>query len=99
MYSSAEIRHIGASFGDVAVSGTSEVPGRFTQPQGEIRLAEGTAPAFHAAAVAFSDAGVSKGSTFDTVRTYDGRTLGPFKVISWETVDDGVFVNVGLQQL
>lgn len=86
-----------AAWGDYAAVGAFTVRGQYDEPQAEDLLVEGTAPTFQASLAELNAASVSIGTTFDSVTTFDGRTRGPFQVVRWQVIEDGAFIQLGLQ--
>lgn len=85
------------AWGDTAYTDTGfRICGRYDDPQAEDLLVEGTAPTFGASLAALKAANVSIGSTFSSVTTQDGRTLGPFVVVRWQSEEDGAFILLAL---
>ena len=88
---------LASAWGDTLLAGTLSVPGQYEEPQAEDLLTEGTAPTFLAERAVLEAGGITYGSPIDNVITHDGRTRGPFKVVRWQSVDDGAFILLGLQ--
>ena len=84
--------------GEFANVGAVTVSGHYEEPQAEDQLVEGTAPTFLTARGFLEAASITIGTTIDSIQTQDGRTVGPFKVVRWQVVEDGAFVNLALQQ-
>ena len=102
MFSARETDAIVRAWGDeLRLDDGSSAPGRFTQEQAELALAEGTAPAFASSADALDAIGLTRtaarGTRIESVVHSSGRTFGPFKVISYRHEDDGTFIELGLQ--
>lgn len=93
----AERRAQAELWGDRATAGGLTIGGQYDEPQAEELLVEGYAPTFLALREDLYAAAITTRSVLDTITTADGRTLGPFTVISWAREDDGVFIRLGLE--
>lgn len=97
--SAAEREALTAAWGDVATTAAgASVRGQFDEPQAEDLLIEGTAPTFLASLTELEGASVAIGTDITSVATFDGRTRGPFRVVRWQAVEDGAFIQIALQQ-
>ncbi len=95
----AERAALTEAWGDTATTDTgASVRGQYNEPSADVSLMQARAPEFIASLAALEAASVAVGVTLSTVTTFAGRTLGPFKVISWDRAEDGNFVTIGLQQ-
>ena len=92
----AERAALAAFGGDVATVGARDVPGHYEEPGAADLDVEGSAPTFRSSRTNLAAAGVVKNSTIDAIRTHDGRSRGPFRVVTVEPEDDGAFLLLGL---
>ena len=96
--SAAERAALASAWGDTAVVGNQSIPGQYEEPYGDVLGMEGTGPTFLALQSDLAAASVANGTDLDSVSTFTGRTLGPFRVVSTQPQADGAFVLLGLQQ-
>ena len=97
MESAAERQALASFSGEYATVGSETLQIHFAEPQAEDVLVEGVAPALLAERVALETLGLTRGSRIDSVHALDGRITGPFRIVFWRSVDDGAFVELGLE--
>lgn len=85
--------------GSLAVAAGSSFPCIFDDETAESLLVEGTAPQITVSLERINSVGLTINSQIDSVQTYDGRTKGPYRIVRWQSQDDGAFVVIGLQQV
>lgn len=84
--------------GDSAIIGATSVPGSYDEPGADVIGVEGVDPTFLVSARLVAQAAIVRGTQL-LVSTHDGRTRGPFRVVRWMPVDDGAFIELGLETL
>ena len=67
-------------------------------PTGDALFVQSDVPTFWTGIDDLAAIGITRtGATVDAIHTHDGRTLGPFQVVTWTAEGDGLFTELGLQ--